>query len=390
MSAPVVKGWCPGALRPMMSGDGLVVRIRPRGGRLTPKQASGIAALAERHGNGLIDLSARANVQLRGVDEASHGPLIDGLSSLGLIDETTEAESRRNIVVTPFWNEDDGVQEVVSALTAALTAKGAPDTPGKFGYAVDCGDEPVLTTVSADIRIEKGPGKTLLVRPDGALTGAMVPAAEVAETALTLARWFLESGGAPQNRGRMASHVASGARLPEAFTEAPAIPRAAAPAPAPGRVAQGWLVAFDFGQMSAETLTVLAETGALRTTPWRMLLVEGAVRAPTCAGVITDPAHPLLNVTACTGAPACPQGQIATRVLARRLSGLLAPGVTTHVAGCAKGCAHPGPAPLTLVGRHGGTVDLIRDGTTADAPAFTGLRPEALTSEHLIETEDAP
>ncbi len=25
-----IKGWCPGALRPMQSGDGLVVRIRPR------------------------------------------------------------------------------------------------------------------------------------------------------------------------------------------------------------------------------------------------------------------------------------------------------------------------------------------------------------------------
>ena len=30
MSAPVIQGWCPGALRPMMSGDGLVVRVRPR------------------------------------------------------------------------------------------------------------------------------------------------------------------------------------------------------------------------------------------------------------------------------------------------------------------------------------------------------------------------
>ena len=27
MSAVAIKGWCPGALRPMLSGDGLVVRI---------------------------------------------------------------------------------------------------------------------------------------------------------------------------------------------------------------------------------------------------------------------------------------------------------------------------------------------------------------------------
>ncbi|MGX1077699.1 sulfite reductase beta subunit-like hemoprotein [Bradyrhizobium elkanii] len=48
MSAVAVKGWCPGALRPMRSGDGLVVRIRPRAGRLDAAQAAGIAELAAR------------------------------------------------------------------------------------------------------------------------------------------------------------------------------------------------------------------------------------------------------------------------------------------------------------------------------------------------------
>ncbi|MGY4427317.1 sulfite reductase beta subunit-like hemoprotein [Bradyrhizobium sp. JR6.1] len=52
MSAVAIKGWCPGALRPMQSGDGLVVRIRPRGGRLDAAQAAGIAELAARYGNG--------------------------------------------------------------------------------------------------------------------------------------------------------------------------------------------------------------------------------------------------------------------------------------------------------------------------------------------------
>ena len=36
-----IKGWCPSALRPMLSGDGLVVRLRPRGGRLSSAQAVG-------------------------------------------------------------------------------------------------------------------------------------------------------------------------------------------------------------------------------------------------------------------------------------------------------------------------------------------------------------
>ena len=72
MSAPRVHGWCPGALRPMMSGDGLVVRVRAPLGRLTSAQAAGVARLASELGNGLIDISARANLQIRGVTPDAH------------------------------------------------------------------------------------------------------------------------------------------------------------------------------------------------------------------------------------------------------------------------------------------------------------------------------
>ena len=55
-----------------------------------------------------------------------------------------------------------------------------------------------------------------------------------------------------------------------------------------------------------------------------------------------------VNSTACTGAPACPQGQGDTRTLARQLAPLLPKGRALHLSGCAKGCAHPAPADLTL------------------------------------------
>ena len=107
MSAPVLRGWCPGALRPMMSGDGLVVRLRAPLGRFSPRQAAGVAELSRRYGNGLLDLSARANLQIRGVAEADHGALIEGLATLGLVDEDAETEARRNVVVQPFWQAGD-------------------------------------------------------------------------------------------------------------------------------------------------------------------------------------------------------------------------------------------------------------------------------------------
>ena len=50
-----------------------------------PGAGAGIAAAALSHGNGLIDLSARANLQLRGVRPEAHLALMDDLADLGLI-----------------------------------------------------------------------------------------------------------------------------------------------------------------------------------------------------------------------------------------------------------------------------------------------------------------
>jgi precorrin-3B synthase len=389
MSGPVIQGWCPGALRPMRSGDGLVVRVRPHLGRLTQAQAVGVAELAMRHGSGIIDLSARANLQIRGVAETGHPPLIEGLRALGLIDDSIAAETRRNIVVQPFWSEGDATATVAAALERALAENDAPAPSAKFGYAVDCGEKPVLAETSADIRIERLADR-LTVRADGALTAAQATQATAAKLALDLARWFLASGGAPEGRGRMAAHLARGAVLPEAFRAIPVPRRQDVRLPCPGATPLGQLAAFAFGQIEAETLSVLAETGPIRLTPWRMLLIEGAACMPAVAGLVTDPESPLLRTTACTGAPGCPQALIETRELARRLSVGLRRAETLHVSGCAKGCAHPGPATFTLVGQPGGKVAFIRDGTSRDAPHLPGLDSATLSPEHLTETTHVP
>ena len=60
---------CFGALRPMLSGDGLVVRLRLSCGEAPLALAAEIADWADRFGNGLIDLSARGNLQIRGVSD---------------------------------------------------------------------------------------------------------------------------------------------------------------------------------------------------------------------------------------------------------------------------------------------------------------------------------
>lgn len=367
-----VQGWCPGALRPMASGDGLVVRVRPVGGRVTPAQAAGIAAAARAHGNGLIDLSGRANVQLRGVTPDSHPRLIADLARLGLIDADPAAEARRNLIVTPFADARDDA--LAAALGAALA--GAPVLPGKFGFMIDTGPAPVMAGTPADIRLERDADGGLILRAAGMDLGAPVSERSAPDAAIALARWFVAAGGVQQGRGRMAALIARGAR-PEAALAGTLAPAPAGPQPGPGLCPQGALVAFEFGQMQAETFAALGALGPLRITPWRMVLVEGLAAMPQLAGLITDPADPLLRVYACTGAPGCLQAAGPTRPLARTLAPLVRGGRVLHVAGCAKGCAWPARAGLTLVATAQG-FDLITNGTAQDSPARRGLTPADL------------
>jgi len=374
-----IKGWCPSALRPMQSGDGLVVRVRPRGGRLSAGQAADIADLAENYGNGLIDLTGRANLQIRGVRAESHQPLIAGLAQLGLIDADVETEIQRNILVAPFWSEGDATGLLAGELEQAL-AKRPLGLPAKFGFAVDCGARRVLAEAPADIRIERGAAGGLIVRADGSAQGRAVASREAVDIALSLAIWFVASGGATGGRGRMAAHIKSGAKLPGALA-GDAAPAPALLLPRPGLRAGGALVGFAFGQMQSTMLKLLADRASgLRLTPWRLIFVEGMRELPQHEGIVTRADDPILRVSACTGAPGCPEARAETRAFATALAPSIAADSSLHVSGCAKGCAHPRASAITLVGASDG-FDLIRNGSAQDAPVATGLDPATILAD---------
>ena len=380
-AAPAIKGWCPGALRPMLSGDGLVVRLRVPQGRLTPAQARGVAGLAARYGNGMLDLSNRGNLQLRGVDPARHAGLIDALRALALIDVDERTERRRNIMVSPFWQAGDDTDFLCQALSAAAQAHALPDVSAKFGYAVDAGPQPVLQADPADIRFERSAQGQLLLCIEGAMRGKPVTRATAVTEAIALAEWVRAQGVT-----RAARATATGAPLPAGFD----CPRQAGQGtPAPGLYPSGALVACAFGQMEAETLAALAELGPLRLTPWRRVLIEGAPRLPDLAGLITAADDPLLRVVACIGAPGCAQGRGETRGLASRLAAVVPKGQRLHVSGCAKGCAAPRATDLTLTATAPERYDLIHDGRADAIPDLRGLTPAAIAS-HLRKSADAP
>lgn len=361
-----VKGWCPGALRPMRSGDGWVVRVRPRLGRLTRAQVLGLCNLAQAHGAGLIDLTNRANLQLRGITDGGLPAVQDGLAALGVLDADPLLEGRRNILVAPDWVRGDDTTRLHDALVARLAD--LPALPPKMGFAVDAGPAPILSDAQADFRLERGADGALILRADGRATGCRVEQGAEVATLLRLAQWFMDTGGA--QAGRMMRHNAP---LPDwgDWTIAPAAPRAPL---RPG----GQHFGAAFGQLAAADLAALvARADAIRLTAWRLLVVEGPLPATLPENVICDASSGLLRVDACAGAPFCPQAQVETRALAHALAHALAPQVagSLHVSGCAKGCARPKAADVTLVGRAGG-FDLVTRGAAGDKPAQTGLTPE--------------
>src|SRR5262249_27743132 len=151
--------------------------------------------------------------------------------------------------------------------------------------------------------------------------------------------------------------------------------------PSPGVNASGALVGLAFGQLQSEALALLARLASgLRLTPWRMILLEGLGEMPRYDGLVTQPDDPLLRVTACTGAPGCPEAHAETRKLAAALAPYVPADGCLHVSGCAKGCAHPKPSRITLVGTPNG-FDLVRDGSARDAPDLRGLDPAKILAD---------
>ena len=384
-----VKGWCPGALRPMLSGDGLIVRIRPFCGAFSLEQARGLAELARRLGNGHIDLTRRANLQLRGLSDEHMPELQAELGRLGLIDPDAETEATRNLMVAPLAGLDPAEKLDVRPIARAIAESLAGDErlrtlPGKFGMLVDGGGTVSIAAERADIALLAVDGGIALGLDTPAGThwlGRASPDA-AAPVALAAAHAFVEAAG-PATRLRMRGLAADGVEH-VASVLSPMLRPCDVVVPTTGcklglfGAAVG--VAAPFGRVEAEQLQHLAslaeESGAteLRLSPWRTVYFGArdaaagrqAVEAARLVGLIVDPTDPLLGIEACPGAPDCKSSSVDARGDARRLAVLAAAhgyAGSIHVSGCAKGCARSAPSELVLVGK-AGRYRLVRNATT--------------------------
>lgn len=408
MNAIAPKGWCPGALRPMETGDGYLVRLRIVNGALPFALARAIAEFAEGFGNGLIDLTARGNLQLRGVTEAGLDGLWAGLADLGLLDVDPGAEAVRNVTPSPLAGFDGSMvldtRPLVGALEARLTSDDALRAlPTKFGFLVDGGGVAPLSGIDADVGLRAfraADGPRFAVRLGGALAGS-IAVDDALDAACRIGRAFLALRLDERRMKPLVRRLGVAAIARQATIGSDA--EIAAPPPVDRRAILGAHVlgaasfvgvAAVFGQLSARSLRRLAERAEahrateLRLTPWRALLAVGvpSASAPALAGELGDcgfilnGGDPRLALAACSGKPACASASADVRTAALSLAPMLAnySGVL-HVSGCPKGCAHNARAPLTFVASTEG-YDVVENGLARDEPSARGLSVAALAA----------
>lgn len=360
-----IKGWCPGALSPMETGDGLLLRVKPPLGQLSEVQCQAISEISTGFGDGDIALTNRANLQIRGIEVAALPAIQTALRAQGLVDENPAIETRRTLLISPFATPEDLSR--AARLQKAIVADDRLDAlPAKFGFSLDCAATRVLAMAPSDIRIERCRAGGLILRPDGSELGIRTTDDTLTADAIALAHWFLDRD-AEGNARRMHRLILAGV-MPEGLEYIPA----ATTVPKPGLSTHGWLFGLPFGQIKGE---IFANLGPLRITPWRMVLTQS--EPANLDALISFPDDPRLRIHACPGQPRCPQAKQPTRAEALSLAAGLKPGEVLHVSGCAKGCAFPYAADVTLVGTDQG-YDLIRCGTARDKPTTSNLALETL------------
>lgn len=410
----VAKGWCPSLLTPMESGDGLLVRVKPRAATLTAAQAEAVAQAARRYGNGMIEPTNRGHLQVRGLTYETVDGFAAAMDGIGLVAATPEAEAVRNVLADPLGPDDPAARFDSHALARRLSAMLENDPafhalPDKFGLLVDTGVALPLAGCTADIAIRAG-GDRLTVELAGGDRALRLPEDAVEGAVRRLLAAFLawrngsENAAANSAPRRMKAMVAAcgadavfaaaglnGSRLVDAGPERTSVFSPAGFAPVPDSARGYFATAMPFGSLEAGDLAALAALsrrfadGTIRVTPWKSLVLWGISRADADAvshavsniGLVAEPHDPRSRIVTCAGRPRCTNGLADTRADAAFLSAAGLPGAgLLHLSGCAKGCAHPAPAAATLVATPGG-YDLVRNGRAGDTPERTTLTLEA-------------
>jgi len=379
------------------AADGWLARVRVPGGRLSARALLALGALSEQFGNGLVDLTARANVQLRGLAPDAGPALAPPLEAVGLLPSVTH-DRARNVLASPLAGRAPGALDEVDDIVALLDAEVSAsqllsELPGRFCFLVDDGTGagreigPDVTVVARGtgrfgVTLD---GRALQFEGDGA---AAVDVALRAAGAFVLARgdaWRLsETPGGPAT-------IAAALDLALARTTRAARTRGIVPGVVEQRDGRAALTALaPLGQLSPSLLRALAAVSddvrlSTRRTVTLVDLDPGAVAAArdalAAAPLVVDGASGWVGLTACAGTGGCPRALADVRAAAAlRAHDRSARDPAEHWAACERRCGEVPGTPVSISVRPAGDVEVRADARTAVVASLQDA--SALLLEH--------
>ncbi len=342
-----------------------MARVRLPGGMLSAAQLATLARVSAAFGSGTLELTARGNVQIRGIRSGEAATaLADALAQAGLLPSATH-ERVRNIVASPLSGRAGGRADVrgwVSELDAAMCAEPAlASLPGRFWFGVDDGRGDVAG-LGADVGVHVVDGGAALVvaRRD---TGVRLARPDVVPALVELAAKFVALRG---NAWRITELDDLAVLLP-GVEPGGAFPPVSTPpvgwiSQDDGRTALGAVPPL--GVLPARVAERLAAIGApLVVTPWRSVLVcdldeqtaDAAVRELAPLGLVFDADSPWLSVSACTGSPGCAHSAADVRAdaAAAARAGDAGAAGHRHFVGCERACGSPLLGEVLVAGAEG-------------------------------------
>jgi ferredoxin-nitrite reductase len=384
------------------SQDAFMLRLRASGGILSAHQAAGLASIAEQYGGGYLDVTTRANLQIREIAAADAVSVLEAVQELGLTSRGAGADNIRNITGSPAAGIDP--HELIDTRPLSrelhhyiLNHRELYGLPRKFNIAFDGGGQLAVLEDTNDIgfaAVAVGPGKAvppgvyfrmLLGGVTGHETfaqdaGVLLEPREAVAAAVAVVRTFIAHGErTDRRRARLKYLVGSwgiekflaeaATHLPFSWRIAPlgiAEPRGEIdrrghvgvhPQKPAGRC---WLgIVLPVGRLRAAQLRGLAQlaqrrgAGELRLTVWQNLLVPGIPEAdvPAAAaeieglGLAISAGAVRGGIVACTGNAGCKYALADTKRHGLALADYLDRGldldqpVNIHLTGCPNSCA---------------------------------------------------
>ena len=382
--------------------DAFMLRLRLPGGILPAHQAKGLCAVAEQFGGGYVDVTTRANLQIREIGAAHSVAVLEAIQELGLTSRGAGADNIRNITGSPTAGIDPEELIDTRPLTRELyhyilNHRELYGLPRKFNIAFDGGGRVAMLEDTADIgfaAIKVGPDRAappgiyfrMLL---GGLTGhggfagdsgVLLQPNEVIPAAIAIIRLFIAHGNRTDRKRARLHYLVESWGVEKCLTEA------AGHLPFPWRLfpldvceprgtldkhghigihaqAQSGLfyagVVLPAGRLRAPQLRGLADiaehfgSGTIRLTVWQNLLVSDITQArvPAALGEIerlglgTSASAVRGGMVACTGNIGCKFALSDTKRHGLELVDYLDSRLTIdqpiniHLTGCPNSCA---------------------------------------------------